>query len=308
MPLFLNEHLERPILDFIFRGNLLNLQPPTALYFGLLDVNGVEITGTPGFPRVEQPCSYMNWRDFKGGTEAISYTAPGTDRGYIVNLNSIRFPKPTFDFVAYGIAVYDAPTGGNMWFAESTPPYEGLTWHLFGPQLYGDEGFMIYLNTGDQYSGPMSSYLTMMLGDFLFRGNAGNLQPPTNLYLGLMTAPAGGNISTATEVNGQYNGYVRQQIPCTTESWKEISYFSQAQPEPVYGLENDIEIFFPEVTGNYGNVVAYGLWDAPTGGRLIWAAPLNNQVRVEYGDERPRVPRGNIQIFFDVNLAHVGST
>lgn len=93
---------------------------------------------------------------------------------------------------------------------------------------------------------------------------------PSVLHLGLFTvAPtdAGGG----TEVSG--GSYARQAL--TPASWNAPSGGA---------CTNSGTITFPTASATWGTVVAFGLFDAPTGGNLlIWGVPVVNQT-VNSGD------------------------
>ena len=95
-----------------------------------------------------------------------------------------------------------------------------------------------------------SNYLVNKLLDHVFNGVA--YTPPSAVYLALYTvAPtdAGGG----TEVSGA--GYARLEVDFTAAA-------SQA-------IENSADLTFTASGGNFGEVVAVGIFDALTGGNLL---------------------------------------
>lgn len=115
-----------------------------------------------------------------------------------------------------------------------------------------------------------SNYLeTQVLGHVF---GSTTLAKPT-VYIALFTtAPtdAGGG----TEVSTAGTAYARQLLGATT--------VTSGDPTTV---RNNANIVFPVATGNYGTVVAYGAYDALTGGNLLDWAPLASSKTVTTGDQ-----------------------
>jgi len=99
-----------------------------------------------------------------------------------------------------------------------------------------------------------TDYLENAVLDHVFRNNA--LSSPTNVYLALFTvAPtdAGGG----TEVSG--SGYAREAITFGAPSGGAIT--------------NTAEVSFTASGGNFGTIVAVGIFDAASAGNMIaWDA------------------------------------
>ena len=93
--------------------------------------------------------------------------------------------------------------------------------------------------------------------------------PPTQVWLALFLVspnPAGGG----TEVVG--NGYGRQLV---------------AFSSPVNGQSSNTgTIAFPvDITADWGTIVAYGVYDASSGGNLLYYAPLSSPRYVAVNDQ-----------------------
>lgn len=113
---------------------------------------------------------------------------------------------------------------------------------------------------------PKSTYLSTSLVDLVLRGTVFN--PPAGIYLALFTvAPT---LSTAgTEVTGA--GYQR-----VATTWAAT----------VNGQTSNASVLtFPVATAAWGTVVAYGLYDASSGGHLLYFAPLNASRTVQINDQ-----------------------
>ena len=79
------------------------------------------------------------------------------------------------------------------------------------------------------------------------------------MYMGLFTeAPSAGG-DGGTEVSG--TGYARQLIPFGDPATDEGGRTSMANSEP---------FAFPRAETSWGTVAAWGVWDAQTGGHLLW--------------------------------------
>lgn len=283
--------LESKLMDLIFLGNTPGVLPFSTIYFALLDVNGVEITNGTTYPRVPFVCNESTWFDSNGGTDPVS---TGT-RGYTSNNGPIRWNKPIANYTARIVAAYDAPSDGNLLFAMAASYTGDATTDVYGPQIYA-EGLKVYFgpyNGADApYPFPMSRYINNKMIDYLFRGNASGWAGNSgSLYLAMMTHSYDSE-TVPVEVSTTLTGYARQPIECNlTNGWTRIDTKT---------LRNKNLIEFPPVTATYGMVTGYALYDAPTGGNMVWSSPWNNPQRVEYGDERPRVAANVLEIKLDI--------
>jgi len=116
-------------------------------------------------------------------------------------------------------------------------------------------------------AGSKSDYLEDEILDHIF--GKGSYTPPT-IYVALFTAAptdAGGG----TEVSG--GSYARVQT--AAGDWTAASSGA---------LSNANEITFPEATASWGTVVAFALFDADTGGNMLYWADLTTNKTIESGD------------------------
>jgi hypothetical protein len=112
----------------------------------------------------------------------------------------------------------------------------------------------------------LSDYYENIVIDHLFR--AQEFTPPSTIYVGLFTAAptdAGGG----TEVSG--GGYARQAVTFSAASGGSTS--------------NNAAINFPTATASWGTVVAFGLFDASTGGNLLAWDNLATSKAIGSGDQ-----------------------
>lgn len=94
---------------------------------------------------------------------------------------------------------------------------------------------------------------------------------PATVYVALYTtAPtdAGGG----TEVSG--GGYARKAVTNDATNWPAASSSTKS---------NGTAIAFPEATANWGTVVAWGLFDASSGGNLLYWGTLTQNQAVNSG-------------------------
>jgi hypothetical protein len=114
----------------------------------------------------------------------------------------------------------------------------------------------------------------------LMRGDAWT--PPTTGYLALMTTlptDAGGGV----EVSG--GSYARQAIAFNSSNWT-----ASATGGPVANIN---AITFPKATALWGTIVGFALYDASSGGNLLWFKAMTNE----------SVPAGNTKFFAAGNLS-----
>jgi hypothetical protein len=113
--------------------------------------------------------------------------------------------------------------------------------------------------------GSKSDYLENKLLDHVLTNTA--YSSPTTVYVGLYTvAPtdAGGG----TEVTG--NNYARESV----------SFASAVAGE----TSNDAEVEFGTPSATWGEVVAFGVFDADTAGNLLYWGDLTNAKTINSGD------------------------
>jgi len=119
-------------------------------------------------------------------------------------------------------------------------------------------------------AGSKSDFLELELLDHVL-GNAAYSAPAT-VYIALYTvAPtdAGGG----TEVTG--GSYVRKSVTNNDTNWPAASGGAKS---------NGTEITFVEATASWGEVVAFGIFDAESAGNLLYWADLTANKTIDSGD------------------------
>ena len=116
----------------------------------------------------------------------------------------------------------------------------------------------------------MSDYLENKLVDHLFR--AQTLAAPATLHIGLLTA-APSDSGGGTEVSG--SNYARVAVTSSLANWAGTQAAASTTASSGTGgqTSNNAAITFPTPSGNWGTVSHFGIYDASTGGNLLfWGA------------------------------------
>ena len=119
-------------------------------------------------------------------------------------------------------------------------------------------------------AGSKSDYLENKILDHVLGG--GDYTRPATVYVALYTvAPtdAGGG----TEVSG--GSYARVAVTINSTNWPAASSGSKS---------NGTAISFPAATANWGTVVAFGIFDAASGGNLLYWGTLSASKAVNNGE------------------------
>lgn len=97
---------------------------------------------------------------------------------------------------------------------------------------------------------------------------------PANLYVSLHTADVT-DAGTGTEVSG--GSYARVAVATAVGSWDATSGTDGF-------TENTGAITFPTASGSWGTITHFGIWDAVSGGNLIFHGALTASKTVGSGD------------------------
>lgn len=124
-----------------------------------------------------------------------------------------------------------------------------------------------------------SDYLENKLLDHVL--NNASFTSPTTTYVGLYTA-APDDTGGGTEVSG--GSYARQELSVSTASGGVVT--------------SDADIEFPQATGNWGTVVAVGIFDAVTSGNLLMYTDLTTSKTIESGDIL-KITSGSLTVTLD---------
>lgn len=122
-------------------------------------------------------------------------------------------------------------------------------------------------------AGSFSDYLEAKILDEVFGATA--FSAPGTLYVALFTA-APSDSGGGTEVTG--GSYARVAVTNNTTNWPNATGTSPTSKA------NGTVITFPTATANWGTVVAFGIFDASSGGNLIAWADLNTSRTINSSD------------------------
>jgi hypothetical protein len=142
----------------------------------------------------------------------------------------------------------------------------------------------------------MSDYLENKLIDQIFRGQAFSF--PATLYVGLLTAvPTDG--TAGTEVTGGSYARVGVAASLTNFAGTQAAGSTVASSGTGGTTSNNGAITFPAPTANWGSVTAFGIYDAASGGNLLFYGTLGTAKTVNNGDAAPSFAAAQLSIQID---------
>lgn len=129
----------------------------------------------------------------------------------------------------------------------------------------------------------MSNYLENKLVDWLLRGQS--LPTISNLYIGLHTADPT-DAGTGAEVSTSGTGYARQAIAASLNNFcgTQGTGTTTASSGTSGASSNNVAVNFSAATSGWGTVTHVGIWDASTGGNLLFYGSLTVSKTVTTGD------------------------
>jgi hypothetical protein len=137
-----------------------------------------------------------------------------------------------------------------------------------------------------------TDYLENKWIDHIFRGTA--YTAPTVLAIGLLTAAAS-DAGGGTEVTG--GSYARVSLNPSATNWKNTQNSGTGVSSGTGGAtSNAVAITFPAPTANWGTATHFGIWDATTGGNLLYQAALTTPRVIASGNPAPNFPIGSLVV------------
>ena len=127
----------------------------------------------------------------------------------------------------------------------------------------------------------MSGFLENKLIDQIFRGQAYTF--PTTLYVGLLTATPS-DTGGGTEVTG--NNYGRASVAASLANFAgtQGAGTTVASSGATGTTSNNAPITFATPSGSWGTVTSFGIYDAVSGGNLLFYGSLSISKTINSGD------------------------
>lgn len=138
-------------------------------------------------------------------------------------------------------------------------------------------------------AGAMSDHWENKAIDLLFRGQTYTV--PTTHYYALATA-AGSDSACGTEVSGGSYARVAVTPSLTAYAGTQSAGSTTASTGTGGTTSNNATITFPAPTANWGTVVEYCVFDAGSGGNLLFRATLTASKTINNGDSAPSFAAG----------------
>lgn len=141
----------------------------------------------------------------------------------------------------------------------------------------------------------MSDWLENGLVDFILRNQA--LTLPANLHFALFTA-APSDSGGGTEVTG--GSYARVSVARSLANFAGTQSAGSTTASTGTGgvTSNNNAITFPAPTANWGVVTHWGVFDAASGGNLVFHGALTTSKTVNNGDAAPSFPAASFVLTF----------
>lgn len=143
----------------------------------------------------------------------------------------------------------------------------------------------------------LSDYLENRLIDHIFRAQP--YSAPATLYFGLLTTADNDANSSLVEVSG--GSYARAAVTPSLANFSGTqSAGSTAASSGTSGqISNNVTIAFPEPTADWGLIAAFAVFDASSGGNLLFYGSLATPKNVNNGDSAPSFAPGALTFSLD---------
>lgn len=143
----------------------------------------------------------------------------------------------------------------------------------------------------------LSDYLENKVIDWLMRGQT--FTPPATVYVGLDTTADNDADSAKVEVSG--GSYARVAVSSSLANWAgtQSAGSTVASSGSSGTTSNNGTITFPAPTANWGSIVGFAVYDAASGGNLLWYGALGTPKTVNNGDPAPSFAAGQLSLQID---------
>src|SRR5262245_44400731 len=137
-----------------------------------------------------------------------------------------------------------------------------------------------------------TDYLENKLIDHILRDQA--YAKPAAIYVGLFTTPSS-DAAPGTEPTG--GSYARAQVGPSLPAWTGTQGTAGAPPTGTGGAAvNAADVAFPAPTANWGVVTHFGIFDAASGGNMLFHGPLAVAKTINGGDSPPIFQAGALTV------------
>ena len=142
----------------------------------------------------------------------------------------------------------------------------------------------------------MSNYLENQLVDHILRGQTFSPTSPANVFVGLFTA-APNDAGGGTEVSG--GSYARASVARSLAAWAGTQSAGSTTASSGTGgvTSNNTTIAFATPTASWGTVTRFAIFDAVTGGNMLFHGSLTIPQTINTGNTVSFAP-GTLQITF----------
>lgn len=143
-----------------------------------------------------------------------------------------------------------------------------------------------------------SDYLENKFIDWLFRGQS--YTPPATLYIGLYTTVPSADAGTGgVEVSG--GSYARASVAASLANWAGTQAAGSTVASSGTGgqTSNNNVITFAAPTANWGTIAGFGIFDAASGGNMLYFGSLTASKTVNNGDAAPAFAAGALTVTED---------
>lgn len=143
----------------------------------------------------------------------------------------------------------------------------------------------------------MSDFLENKILDWLLRGQS--YSPPATVYVALFTTGDNDADSSKVEVSG--GSYARVAVTSALANWAGTQSAGSTTASSGTGgtTSNNGAITFPAPTANWGSITGIGIYDASTGGNLLFYGALGTSKTVNNGDPAPSIVAGSLTLQID---------
>lgn len=141
----------------------------------------------------------------------------------------------------------------------------------------------------------LTDYAENKVIDGLLRGQA---YTPATTYVGLLTA-APSDSAAGTEVAG--GSYARVAVTSSLANWAGTQSAGSTVASSGTGgtTSNNNAITFPAPTANWGSITHFAVYDAASGGNMLFYAALTTPKTVNNGDAAPSFAAGALTFQID---------